>query len=95
MREDLLVFDNEYKYAKDELKDYSQEICNQLKSYAASTQFVIENDGIKDENVIRALEEILSKIDEITQEVTNIGEASSKLCDEYTKTLDKDDDFLY
>jgi len=95
MRDDLLVFDNEYKYAKDEIKDYSKVICDQMKQYAISVRYIIENGGIKDGNVISSLEEVLSKIDNMQEEVVEIGKKASSLCDDYIKTLDKNDDYLY
>lgn len=95
MREDLLVFDNEYKYAKDEIKDYSKEIHRQMLEYKACIMYILENDIIKDTNVVRALKNILEEIDDMSEDVLSIGERMFTLCGDYIKQLDKDDEFLY
>ena len=93
-QKDLIVFDNEFYKAKENLKEYGNELSNLISRYTTSVDAIMVM-AIKDQLITQALHNLVEQVKpfqktilEVTQE---IGDNSSN----FIKKIDEADKFLY
>ncbi len=91
---DVIVFDEEYKYASEEIKKYADELIKMTIAYSICVNRILD-EAIKDEKISSGLREIEKRVRNVMVNIRTICDEASKACSDYIVEIDNADDFLY
>lgn len=91
---DLIVFDEEYDFAKKEIKEYGESLAKLMNSYVCKVKYVMDS-AIKDELITEALQNLIEQINPLMSIVNEITQQISNDCESFVREIDAADDFLY
>lgn len=91
---DLIVFDQEYYYAKREIKEYGEALVKLMDDYITKVRFVMD-EAINDELITEALQALIDQISPLKEIVEGVTQQVSSDCENFVRGIDAADDFLY
>lgn len=91
---DVIVFDEEYKYASKEIKRYACALINMIIEYSICVNIILD-EAIKDEKISLGLSGIEEQVKSVIGDIGTICDEASKACFEYVLEIEDADDFLY
>ena len=90
---DLIVFDEEYSYAANEIKGYCDALSRMIDSYSKGVNNILEN-AIRDEDITSRLQNIVSGVEALKVQIEALGSLAASDCTQYVEKIDAADQFL-
>lgn len=91
---DVIVFDEEYKYASKEIRAYCDALIKMIRQYSECVNHIL-NEAIKDEKISSGLREIQKQVKLVMADINTICFEASDVCSDYIIEIDDADNFLY
>lgn len=91
---DVIVFDEEYKYASKVIKEYAAALTKMITEYSTCVNNILD-ETIKDEKISSGLKEIVEQVKGVMGDIRTICVEASDACSEYVVEIDAVDNFLY
>lgn len=91
---DVIVFDEEYRYASKEIKNYCNSLVMMISQYSKCVNIVLEK-AIKDDKISSNLKNVLEQVEDVKEEISLISTKATSACLGYISEIDSADDFLY
>lgn len=91
---DVIVFDEEYKYASNKIEDYGNALIKMIREYSTCVNNILD-EAIKDEKISSGLREIEEQLKDVIGDIRTICVEASKTGSDYIMEINDADDFLY
>lgn len=91
---DVIVFDEEYSFAANEISDYGEALIKLIDGYTQNIEIILE-DAVKDEKISEKLRAIIELLTPLKPHIESICKEAQSLCTSYVAEIDSTDQFLY
>ena len=93
-KNDLMVFDEEYEFAKDYLINYSKELTGRIDSFNSALETLLEI-AVKDEAITQELRKLIEELNGLKPLIDETVSSAASDCSSFVSAIDKADQFLY
>lgn len=91
---DVIVFDEEYKYAKNYLQAYGKALIRLIDAYTSNLEAILDF-AIKDELISNELRKQISEVRSLKSCIKDTTDNAGRKCTAFIDEIDKADKFLY
>ncbi len=91
---DVIVFDEEYKYASKEIRAYCDALIKMIRQYSKCVNHIL-NEAIKDEKISSGLRGIEEQLKDLIGDIRATCVEATSACSDYIIEIDDADNFLY
>lgn len=91
---DVIVFDEEYQFAAQQIENYCDALYKMMDSYSKNIKIILEY-AIRDKEISTELNELVDKVEYIKPQIKSIGNNASSTCRDFVSKIDEADKFLY
>lgn len=92
--DDVIVFDEEYRYATKQIMGYSDALTKMIMEYLICVNIIL-SEAIQDEKISSELRGIVEQVKSVIGDIRTICDEASKTCFMYVSEINVADDFLY
>lgn len=92
--DDVIVFDEEYKYASKKINEYADALTKMISEYSICVNHILD-EAIEDEKISSDLREIVEQVQNVMADIKTTCADASKVCFDYIVEINDADDFLY
>lgn len=93
-KEDVIVFDEEYAYAAQQIEKYCDVLIKRMEAYSKNVRTILDR-AIKDREISARLQKLIAEVEAVKPGMEEIKKEAAAACREYISEIDSADQFLY